>query len=770
MSSVESQRPRTRVAIVTNIPTPYRTPVFERVAMADDIELLVIFFSGREPDREWDIGEGSYRQVYLSERFLSVRGRFIHLNPDTWETLRSFKPDVVVTTGFNPSHLLAFAYAYWSGVQHVAMTDGTYLSEVKLSPLHRIVRRIVYKRSATFVGASDGSLELYHAYGIEPRRVFKSHLCANNEAFATEIGRPKQFDFIFCGRFVQIKNPLFALKVASEVAKRLGRRVSIVFVGSGEMEDEMRAAAQAVQHEVESFFPGFATQNELPRWYGEARIFLFPTRWEPWGVVANEACAAGIPTLVSPTAGSAQELIRHGENGYILTLDVSRWVDAAVQLLSNPELYARMSARGLELVDSYSYDNAARGIVAACRVACGRPAATPYFGGEDYARYQRVVIIQRRMTHYRIPLFDLLREKLAERHINLTVVFGDPTPAERANADTGYLPWGLHQPARYLLNERLCWHNASGAVPGADLVVVTQENKLIFNHLLTLKRKRSFRLAYWGHGRNFQAANVNSLSERIKRWFSRRADWWFAYTESSAKVIRNLGFPTDQITVLNNSIDTCTLRNDIQSLSSADIEEARRAFGIGAGPVGIALGSLHADKHLAFLISAAEEIHARVPDFQLLVVGDGPERPIIEKAASRADGWIHFLGARSGRDKAILLGVSKVLLNPGMVGLGILDSFVSGKPMVTTDCGVHSPEIAYLKPEVNGLITENSIEAFSTGVIRLLADENLYSRLQGGCKEAAGEINLENTVQRFCDGIERCLGGSILEMSPEVAV
>ena len=37
---------------------------------------------------------------------------------------------------------------------------------------------------------------------------------------------------------------------------------------------------------------GFARQEDLPRWYGASRVFLFPTQWDPWGVVANEACAA----------------------------------------------------------------------------------------------------------------------------------------------------------------------------------------------------------------------------------------------------------------------------------------------------------------------------------------------------------------------------------------------------------------------------------------------------------------------------------------------
>ena len=133
----------TRIAIVTNIPAPYRLPVYEALAADAQIELKVIFCSGREPDREWDLSATRFEHVYLRERFVSYRGRFIHINPDVWGALRSLRPEVVITTGFNPTHLLAYAYARKYGAKHVAMTDGTFNSEERLSWFHRWVRRRV---------------------------------------------------------------------------------------------------------------------------------------------------------------------------------------------------------------------------------------------------------------------------------------------------------------------------------------------------------------------------------------------------------------------------------------------------------------------------------------------------------------------------------------------------------------------------------------------------------------------------------------------------
>jgi glycosyltransferase involved in cell wall biosynthesis len=294
------------------------------------------------------------------------RERFIHANPGVARSLAAFAPDVVVTTGFNPSHLLAWRFALGRAA-HVAMTDGTLDWEARLGWIHRAARRMVYARTRAFVGASDRSLSLYRHYGIASPSLFKSVLCADNAAFATarSAGDFREFDFIFCGQFIARKAPMFAIEVAAGVAARLGRRVRLLMVGSGPLEAEMRRAAAAHAATLDCVLPGFATQRDLPSLYASARVLLFPTLGDAWGVVANEACAAGLPVLVSPLAGVAGELVRDGENGRILELDVKPWIDAASTLISDLPTWRRMSARSHALVAPYSYANAAAGLAAA---------------------------------------------------------------------------------------------------------------------------------------------------------------------------------------------------------------------------------------------------------------------------------------------------------------------------------------------------------------------------------------------------------------------
>lgn len=354
-----------RIALITNIPTPYRTPVFDVLAQRHGDDFCVFYCSGNEPDRHWQLEQGQHRRVFLKEKFITLNKRFIHLNTDTWQKLDVFQPSVIITTGFNPTHLMGFLYATWHGLPHICMTDGTLTSEAKLSTLHRWVRRMVFERSVSFIGPSTGSFDLYRSYRVAEQAIFKSHLCANNRAFLTSHAPQKTHDFIFCGRFTKVKNPLFAIEVARQTALLLGRKLSLLCVGSGDMENDMRQVALQAQDQLDTKFAGFADQSSLPRLYNMSRILLFPTLWDPWGVVANEACAAGLPVLITEQAGSAGDIVIDGFNGHVIPIDIQKWSQAAATLLSDAVLYDRMSSNSKTAVHQHTFEHAALGIQSA---------------------------------------------------------------------------------------------------------------------------------------------------------------------------------------------------------------------------------------------------------------------------------------------------------------------------------------------------------------------------------------------------------------------
>ena len=365
----------------------------------------------------------------------------------------------------------------------------------------------------------------------------------------------------------------------------------------------------------------------------------------------------------------------------------------------------------------------------------------------------KVLIVQRRMTHYREPLFEALRQELAARDIDLLVAYGAGTQEESKKKDGGALAWARPLPTRYALGGRLCWQPFE--IPAdVDLVVVTLENKLIFN-LLVQFGPRSCRLALWGHGGNLQG-NPSSLRERFKRFVARRADWWFGYTDVSVPLIVRSSFAAERITVLNNTVDTTEMAAMRARVDEVRTERLRAELGLAGAQVGIYVGSLYAEKRIDLLLDAALAIRQRLPGFELLIVGGGPLAEDVVHFCGEHP-WAKYLGVRKGQDKVDAMALARVTLNPGLVGLGILDTFVCGVPMVTTDCGLHSPEIAYLANDENGMMTANDPAAYVEAVCRVLIDDALHARLVSGCAHSAARYSLDNMVSRFADGIEQCL-------------
>ncbi|MBV1776596.1 glycosyltransferase [Burkholderiaceae bacterium DAT-1] len=365
------------ISIVTNIAPPYRVKVWNALSLNYPTSLRCIFLAHNEANRDWNIDKESFEFKYdtLPGVAIKINSKFIHLNLGIISSLKRAKSDVIITTGYNPAQILAAMYALINGIPHIAMTDGTIESENNLSPIHRAIRKFLFKHTKAFIGASNGSIRLFKKYGINETAIFKSHLCANNELFRKTLKNSTQgnrrYDLIFSGRFDPIKNPLFAIDVGYRTSIILNRKISLLCIGSGQLLSEMQSKANQYKQHLHVDFAGFLQQESLPHAYASAKILLFPTAWDPWGIVANEACAAGTPTITTPMAGCSNEIIIDAQNGYILPLDEKVWSEHCAKLLIDNHLWESFSRASLTAVKEYTYENAAKGIYDAACSALG---------------------------------------------------------------------------------------------------------------------------------------------------------------------------------------------------------------------------------------------------------------------------------------------------------------------------------------------------------------------------------------------------------------
>lgn len=356
---------------------------------------------------------------------------------------------------------------------------------------------------------------------------------------------------------------------------------------------------------------------------------------------------------------------------------------------------------------------------------------------------RRVVVVQELLAQYRVPFFEDLRTALAAHSIELVLVHGQPSKEMAARNDGGRISWARHiRNLQLTLGPvRLVWQPAASSMGKADLVVVEQANRLVLNYVLLAVRglPGAAKVAFWGHGANLQARSPNSKREWFKRIMATAPDWWFAYTEGCAKTVMSTGFPSTQLTVVQNAVKT----HEYQSVSVAR-EPLRCVF----------IGGLSKTKRIDFLIEAGRHLSRVLPGFELLVVGDGPLRHLIQEEAQQSH-WLTYAGPAFGREKAELLASAQLTLMPGLVGLAIVDTFAAGTPIVTTAIDFHSPEIEYLQTGTNGIILPKhcSAEGYAQAVASLLRDPDQLSRLRKGCRQSAQDITIERMVDNFTQGI-----------------
>jgi glycosyltransferase involved in cell wall biosynthesis len=322
------------------------------------------------------------------------------------------------------------------------------------------------------------------------------------------------------------------------------------------------------------------------------------------------------------------------------------------------------------------------------------------------------------------------------------------------------LPWAdtVHNLSLPIGGVDFIWMPTPASIRDADLVILLQENRLLSNFPYLLRRHFGGPLvAFWGHGVNLKSTHPNGARERFRRFQLSQADHFFAYTQATAELVARAGYPADRITIVENAIDSEAFRRDYDAVEPDALSAARRALGIESGaPVALFCGSLYANRRLSMLIASMDLVRQALPDLHLIVIGTGPELPVLEAAAASRP-WLHLVGPKFGPAKAVLFRLAQILVNPGAVGLVVLDSFTAGVPLVTTRHAFHGPEIAYLRNGQNGVLCDDTAESFAAAVARILSDPAYRALLAQGGLADSKLYSAEAMAQNLVGGIVTCL-------------
>jgi glycosyltransferase involved in cell wall biosynthesis len=151
---------------------------------------------------------------------------------------------------------------------------------------------------------------------------------------------------------------------------RLNASPSLLLVGEGEQREELEGLAAELGVADRVCFAGSRPWAELPAVYAAADLFVLPSTFEPWGAVVTEAMACGLPVVVSDPVGCAPDLVRPGENGWVVPAgDAEALAEVLEQAFSDADRLEAMGAVSARRVVDWGEDACRSAFVTAVHTA-----------------------------------------------------------------------------------------------------------------------------------------------------------------------------------------------------------------------------------------------------------------------------------------------------------------------------------------------------------------------------------------------------------------
>jgi glycosyltransferase involved in cell wall biosynthesis len=356
-----------KLALITEIPAPYRIPLFN--ALAERVDLRALFLAERDPRRPfYEPHEDEWRveRRVLPGRQLRRGGRWVVLSRGVLGELRGFRPDAVGVGGWNePAFWQALAYCRARRVPLLVWVESTARDARSDAGPLRLARSAMARAAAGAFVPGTAAAEYARALGFRDVAVAPNAIDASvfAEAAVERSGR-ESCTFLYAGRLDPEKGVDVLLRAFEQIPGKL------VVAGSGTEEENLRRLAPDGV-----IFVGPTSRDELVRLYKEADVLVLPSRSEPWGMVLNEAAAAGLPLVATDEVGAAHDLIEHGVNGFRVPADdVDALAEALRRLAEDEAFRLAAGARSRELAERFTPARWAEGVVAlASRATIGAP-------------------------------------------------------------------------------------------------------------------------------------------------------------------------------------------------------------------------------------------------------------------------------------------------------------------------------------------------------------------------------------------------------------
>jgi 1,2-diacylglycerol 3-alpha-glucosyltransferase len=276
--------------------------------------------------------------------------------------LEAQRPEALVIAGYHhPAMRAAFAWARRQSVPAILLSDSQQRDRRRFWILEHLKGQWLRRHcTAAFVAGSRAAAYL-EQLGLPSDRLWRGYDVVQNDHFhPREHPTAAAPQFLYVGRFAPEKN-LDRLLQAYHCYRHTtdASPWDLVLVGDGPQAAALRTLAHQLDLGPGVQWAGFRQWAELPTYYHQAAALVLPSLSEPWGLVVNEAMAAGLPILASTQCGCVPDLVFPGINGALFSpWDVAQLAQVLHQFSQrSPDHRQRMGQASQRLIAHYTPDH-----------------------------------------------------------------------------------------------------------------------------------------------------------------------------------------------------------------------------------------------------------------------------------------------------------------------------------------------------------------------------------------------------------------------------
>lgn len=315
-----ASEPKGDVLWVTNNAPPYRRPVWRSLAAALNLEVLLLA-TDEGLTREVRRGDDWFAAGLTAEKtFMHRVARTVRLSRGE-RTYFILRESARALTRGRSAILLggwespAYWQLLWSAPTEsrlVGFYESTLASNRYTSGPIAWARGHFYRRMDAVVVPGPAAAAAVRSMGVAERRIFVGFNAVDIAPFLAvarsgSSARPGQHRYIYVGQLIERKNVDGLIEAFARVSAGTGDELTIV--GDGDQRSALESLASRLGVSSAVRFAGSLPNSQLPALLAQADTLVLPSKEEVWGLVVNEALAAGCQVVVSEHAGVAASVV-----------------------------------------------------------------------------------------------------------------------------------------------------------------------------------------------------------------------------------------------------------------------------------------------------------------------------------------------------------------------------------------------------------------------------------------------------------------------------